>query len=106
MKINSYITKNAPEISKKVKNQSTLKQMISQKFGTAIISFALTANAAIVEDGLWTGKDWYDETFQIGVNNGVPYSNEDLVQHRLTAPLTVDGSVDETYLDSANVQNI
>ena len=24
-------------------------------------------NAAIVEDGLWTGNDWYDETSKIGV---------------------------------------
>ena len=28
------------------------------------------ASAAIVEDGLWTGNDWYDENLKIGVNNG------------------------------------
>ena len=33
------------------------------------------ASAAIVEDGIWTGNDWYDSANDIGVSNGVPYSN-------------------------------
>ena len=33
------------------------------------------ASAAIVQDGIWTGNDWYDDVNEIGVNNGVPYSN-------------------------------
>ena len=34
------------------------------------------ASAAIVEDGIWTGNDWYDTLHKIGVSNGVPYSND------------------------------
>lgn len=80
--------------------------MSMKKFASAIIAFASQASAAIVEDGLWTGNDWYDERLQIGVNNGVPYSNDAAVQHRITAPLTVDGPVEDSYLDSANVATI
>lgn len=45
---------------------------------TAIVAFSvllLKARAAIVEDGIWTGEDWYDATTDIGVSNGIPYSN-------------------------------
>ena len=78
------------------------------KFSAKLVALATTAmvEAAIVEDGPWTGKDWYDESLQIGVANGVPYSNDPAVQHMLTAPLTVDGSIDDTYLESSNVQTI
>lgn len=65
---------------------------------------ALTARAAIVSDGLWTGVDWYDNTTNIGVNNGIPYSNDPSVQRRLTAPLAYDGPVDTDYLERDNVQ--
>ncbi len=37
---------------------------------------ALEASAAIVSDGLWTGNDWYDTKTEIGVRNGIPYSND------------------------------
>ena len=60
-------------------------------------------NAAIVEDGLWTGNDWYDETSQIGVSNGVPYSNDWYVNRRINAALSIDGSIDDTYLEKENV---
>ena len=47
-----------------------------------IASFALLvaiSEAAIAEDGLWTGNDWYDDKEKIGVRNGIPYSNDPLV---------------------------
>lgn len=54
---------------------------------------------AITQDGLWTGNDWYDDQAQIGVENGMPYSDIKEVTQRIEAPLTVDGSIDQNYLD-------
>ena len=50
-------------------------------FSAKLVALATTAmvDAAIVEDGPWTGKDWYDESLQIGVVNGVPYSDDPVV---------------------------
>ena len=64
------------------------------------------ALAAIVSNGLWTDNDWYDDSVMIGVANGVPYSNDDDTQRRITAPLSVDGPVDEFYLTLPNVERI
>jgi hypothetical protein len=33
-----------------------------------------------VDDGPWTGNDWYDEEQKIGIRNGVPYSNDEARQ--------------------------
>lgn len=55
------------------------------------------AHAAIVADGLWTGHDWYDSTNKIGVKNGVPYSDDSAKQRELTAPLSLDGSINDNY---------
>jgi len=34
------------------------------------------AQAAIKTTGLWTGEDWYNADVKIGVENGIPYSND------------------------------
>ena len=57
-----------------------------------------TAKGAIVENGIWTNNDWYDEEAKIGVRNGMPYSDDVKVSRRITAPLTKDGPVDDTYM--------
>ena len=77
-----------------------------QQFSFALAIIAATASAAIVEDGLWTGNDWYDSETNIGVKNGIPYSDDPAVQRRITAPLSVDGPVDESYLEFTNVQRV
>lgn len=64
---------------------------------------AYQAQAAITSTGLWTDNDWYDEVTNIGIQNGTPYSNDATVTQRITAPLTIDGSIDGSYLDKANV---
>lgn len=64
------------------------------------------ANAAIAQNGLWTGNDWYDSALEVGVNNGVPFSNDASVNRRISAPLTVDGDVSQDYLTRVNVQRI
>ena len=64
------------------------------------------ASAAIKTNGLWTGHPFYDLDNNYGVKNGVPYSDDDDVDRRMKAPVTVDGSVDDTYLTSANVKLI
>lgn len=76
---------------------------------TAIVAFSvllLKASAAIVEDGIWTGEDWYDTTTNIGVANGVPYSNDVSVQRRISAPKSIDGSIDDIYLTLPNVERV
>ena len=80
--------------------------MSLQKFASALAVLACVAQAAIVDDGLWTGKDWYDSASHIGVKNGVPYSKDVKVNRRITSPMTFDGPVDATYLSSANVKRV
>lgn len=63
------------------------------------------ANAAIKAEGPWTGKDWYDNTNKVGVSNGVPYSNDDIVNHRLVAPLSKDTDMAD-YMSMANAQRV
>ena len=75
-------------------------------------TFALTlalaghmAQAAIVETGPWTGKDFYDAVNKTGVANGIPYSNDAVVQHRLRSPLSKDTDMAD-YLSMANVARV
>ena len=72
------------------------------KFASALVLTMLggewAAKGAIVEDGIWTDNDWYDEEAKIGVRNGMPYSDDVKVSRRITAPLTKDGPVDDTYM--------
>ena len=73
-------------------------------FNSALVLVALeTSRAAIVADGPWTGKDWYDSSYKMGVQNGVPYSNDPEMQNVLRAPLSLDTSIDN-YLSMKNVQ--
>ena len=44
------------------------------------------AEAAIQKDGIWTGKDWYDDEKHIGVANGVAYSNDPVTKRRIGSP--------------------
>ena len=62
--------------------------------------------AAIETDGLWTGNDWYDSANNMGVSNGVVYSNDDAVNGRLAAARTKDGPVSNNYASQANVQRV
>ena len=80
------------------------KQSLIQIGALALLSSI--ANAAIAENGLWTGHDYYDKTNKIGVKNGVPYSNDADVKRRLTSPLTVDGSVKLDYKTKENVKTV
>merc|ERR1712110_81294 len=56
-------------------------------------------NAKITDDGLWDGHDWYNDTIEIGVKKGVPYSEDGEVKGRITAPMALEGNVPdyETY---------
>ena len=69
----------------------------------AVAYLSLYANAAIQSDGLWTGHDWYDSNYQIGVQNGVPYSNNPKVSRRIEAAKTFDGAIDDIYNTLTNV---
>ena len=48
-------------------------------YASAMALLSLGAEAAIVEDGLWTGNDWYMDKYNMGVKNGVPYSKDPMV---------------------------
>jgi hypothetical protein len=37
------------------------------KFASALVMLVGLAEAAIIEDGLWTNNDWYDDTAKMGV---------------------------------------
>jgi hypothetical protein len=51
------------------------KKQISAQI--ALIAMFGYTNAKIVDNGLWTDNDWYDDAAKLGVANGVPYSNND-----------------------------
>jgi hypothetical protein len=82
------------------------KKQTMMAYASAMALLSLSAEAAIVEDGLWTDNDWYMDKYKMGVKNGVPYSNDPMVQRRLTAPLSFDGDIDDIYEDFPNVQRI
>lgn len=60
---------------------------------TAVALMAYSAEAAIARDGIWSESDWYDDALKMGVRNGEPYSNDAIVHHRITAPISVDGDI-------------
>ena len=70
------------------------------------IALLATVQAAIVEDGLWTGHDFLDPTTKIGVTNGVPYSTNDLQQRRITSPMPIDGDPEDISGGWENAQNV
>ena len=48
-------------------------------YAAAVAVLSQVTEAAIVEDGIWTDNDWYNDTHNIGVANGIPYSNDEKV---------------------------
>jgi hypothetical protein len=74
-------------------------------FELAALLFAQEAIGAIVENGPWTGNDWYDAANKIGVNNGKVYSNENARKRTLKSALSLDGGVDD-YMKMRNVQRV
>jgi len=61
--------------------------------------------AGIVADGPWTGNDFYDDGVNLGVSNGVPYSNDPAITARIQAAMAADGDVLD-YMDKPNVQRV
>ena len=70
-----------------------------------VLSLVTQASAGIVENGLWTGGDFYKEDKKIGVRNGVPYSNDSETTRRINAAMTVDGDVLD-YKNKPNVKRV
>ena len=48
-------------------------------YAAAVVTLAQYTQAAIAEDGIWTDNDWYNATLDIGVTNGIAYSNDEEV---------------------------
>jgi hypothetical protein len=46
--------------------------MTYKKFTTVAPLLAAHALAEIVENGPWTGNDWFDTESGVGIENGVP----------------------------------
>ena len=83
--------------------KSNIKQLLAC---TSVALLASWAEAAIQKDGIWTGKDWYDEEKHIGVANGVPYSNDPVTIRRIGSPQSYDGDVSGIYQNAPNVQRV
>jgi len=79
--------------------------MISSKISLAALVLASTVHGGIVDDGLWTNHDYYNSEYEIGVANGVPYSNDVETTRRIEAAMTVDGDALD-YLSKPNVQRV
>jgi hypothetical protein len=62
-------------------------------------------HGGIVDDGLWTNHDYYNSEYEIGVANGVPYSNDAETTRRIEAAMTVDGDALD-HLSKPNVQRV
>jgi len=73
----------------------------------ALLGLVTHVSAGITDDGLWdvNGGEWYDDTHKIGVMNGVPYSEDEHVNRRITSPVSVEGSVPD-YMEATNVQRV
>jgi chitodextrinase len=72
----------------------------------ALPLLATIALAEIQEDGLWTGHDWEDDFYGIGVDNGIPYATDSWeVARMIDSPRPLPGSVPD-YLDQPNVQRV
>lgn len=78
---------------------------IRSLFNCALILTAHQASAAITDTGPWTGADWYDQEKKMGVDNGIPYSNDSALHRRIRSPLSVDGPLDN-YKNFRNVQMV
>jgi len=70
---------------------------------TSLALLSQWVEAAIVSDSIWTGHDWYNASLDMGIKNGVPYSNDPDVERRLVSPFTTDGHV-EDFMSKTNVQ--
>ena len=66
---------------------------------------AIAAQAKIKDDGIWDGQDWYDTATKIGVKKGVPYSDDENIQRRITSPIAADGEIDD-WMDKENVKRV
>ena len=54
---------------------------------------------------IWDGQDWYDAATKIGVKKGVPYSDDEITQRRITSAIAADGEIDN-WEDKANVERV
>jgi len=71
----------------------------------AVLGLLTHTHARITDTGLWDGNDWYDDSVQIGVASGVPYSDDSDVRRRIESPMALEGSV-PNYMTFENVQRV
>ena len=64
------------------------------------------ANAYIKEEGLWTGHDWTSSTTGYSFENGVPYSNDEAINRRITSQLAWEESEMDGWTASENVMRV
>merc|ERR1712029_575137 len=61
--------------------------------------------AGIAIDGIWDGHDYYNSQAKLGVEKGVPYSNDSAATRRLQSAMALEGDIPE-YMTFANVQRV
>lgn len=72
----------------------------------AIVCLIACTNASITADGLWDNKDWYNNSADIGVKKGVPYSKDSEATRRISSGMAAKGSVSSTYKKGAGVKRV
>ena len=80
---------------------------LHHKLTVSSLVLLASVQAAIVKDGLWTGKDWCEAT-TVGVcyENGVPTSKDEKVLQRITSPMPVDGHTNTKPSDWEDKPNV
>jgi len=71
----------------------------------AVLELTTQVQAGIKEEGLWTNVDWYKDGMNLGVRNGVPYSNDAQTTRRIESAMALDGEVTD-YMSKENVQRV
>ena len=72
---------------------------------TLIAAAFLKSNSKIVDDGLWTGHDYYMNDMKLGVKDGIPYSNDNETKRRINSSMAVDGDASD-YKSKDNVKRV
>jgi hypothetical protein len=70
-----------------------------------LLGLLAQTNARIKSSGIWDDNDWYDDSVEIGVEDGEPYSDDPAIHRRIVAAMATEGAV-TNYMEFPNVQTV
>jgi hypothetical protein len=70
-----------------------------------LLGLLAQTNARIKNSGIWDNNDWYDDDVEIGVEDGIPYSDDLDVSRRIESAMATEGAV-LNYMEFDNVQKV